>query len=103
MRFNIFEQRILWQAHRIYEFGIGKNGSIIDIGSDGLIGRYVQCSELYDFLIKDNHHIDFSPEIKKKMYRTAIIIFNREQKITAASPNISDEQKKTEVVKYYKR
>lgn len=102
MQIDIFLQRILWQAHRVYEWGMAKDGSAIDVGPNGNFGRYAQCSELYDFLIKDEHPIDFSPEIKKEMYRVAIIIFNREQKRIAASPEISDDRKKAEVVKYYK-
>lgn len=102
MRLNIFEQRILWQLYRLYLFSGVEENKVSEDYFTKEINTYELADFLYDFLIKDGHKIDIPTDIKKQLYRLAIICFNKSMKQTAGDSTLSFEVKNNQLNKFYK-
>ena len=94
MKFDFLNQIIVHELSRLYEFK----------GADTFSqhGRFGLYDNLYDFLIKDGHKIEFDKETKKKLYALAVKTFNEERKSWIQSGLMSEEGMKTECNKFYK-
>ena len=101
-------QKIIEELSALYELGIITE---VDLKTNKTTERTVTLSQtgrsglydnLYDFLIKEGHKIDFDKDIKKQLYQLAIKTFNEERKSWVQSGIMSEEGMKTECNKFYK-
>lgn len=108
MEFDFLNQIIIHELHRLYSTALYEQldsdytptiKPVNTFSQYGISGLY---DNLYDFLIKDGHKIEFDKETKKKLYQLAIKSFNEERKSWIQSGIMSEEGMKTECNKFYK-
>lgn len=108
MIFDFLSQKIVHELHTLYETaiyeGIDENNNVVQKTTSPFsqFGRHGLYDNLYDFLTKEGHKIEFDKETKKKLYTLAVKTFNEERKSWIQSGAMSEEGMNTECNKFYK-
>ena len=96
MKFDMMSQKIVSELRTLYELGIGE----VAVNTFSQYGRSGLYDNLYDFLIKEGHKIDFDKDTKKQLYQLAIKTFNEERKSWVQSGIMSEEGMKDFLLPY---
>jgi len=66
-KFDMMVQKIAYELHTLYQTGIGETA----VNTFSQFGRHGLYDNLFDFLIKEGHKIEFDRTIKKQLYQLA--------------------------------